>query len=133
MTNMNEKKSGFQTVLNNWKQGRLKTKFNEVKKLPIYPQWKIKFSPKFEGKLFTATSRWKMEIVNLHYYKYDMRRFGTSRNCILSGENVIATGRVGDYMIKSDRKEQNTLEVVTTKGVWFIFWPDLKELKPSIG
>lgn len=120
-------------AIKRWRHKRLPTKFREFKETKVLPTYEIKFSSRLQGKLFQVVPRYELiDYVPVNFFKKQLGRLGTYQKTIPIGENVIATGRVADYRIKEERLEQNAIEVLTTRGVVFIFWKDLKELKPSV-
>lgn len=132
MSEKTETAKNVNEAIKRWRHKRLPTKFREFKETKVLPMYELKLSSKLQGKLFQVVSRWEhMDYVPVHFYKWQIGRLGTYQKTIPVGENVFATGRVADYRIKEERLEQNAIEVLTTRGVVFVFWKDLKELKPS--
>lgn len=130
-------KAGVAKVFEQWRQKqhkkRLPSKFQKLKETKVLPLYKLKFSAKLQGRLFQVKSQYgDVDYVHLHFFKHDLGRLGTYKKTIPVGENVFATGRVVDYLVKDERKEQNAIEVFTTRGLGFIFWRELKFLKPSV-
>lgn len=138
------KPRGLKTVLENWKKRRLPARFQEIKKNKALPRHRIKFSKNLKGKLFKvmpyygtyqdlgAISDIKELSAGLHFWRRIDEKFGTYKKVVPAGEIVLATGKVGDFRIKEERQEQNLIEVMTTKGVGFIYWRDLKFVNPSV-
>ena len=146
---MSEKeKTGVSSALERWRQKRhkkdLPANFQKTKAIRTIPFYKLKFSARIQGKLFRVKNPQKdpyaafllgveIDHVPLNFYKRDLNRLGTyAQKTIPVGENVFATGRVADFIDRKERQEQNAIEVLTTRGIGFLFWRDLELLQPSV-
>lgn len=128
-----QEKPSLEAALKRWREKRLPTKFKEVKRISTLPHYAVKFSQKLQGRLFKIISEYEFsQETCLMFFKKDIGRLGTFVKKIPVEENVLATGKVADYKIKEDRKEFNAIEVLTTKGVGFVFWKNLVELNKNI-
>lgn len=126
-------KIGLEIAIKNWQQKRLPTKFKTLKEKKVLPIYKIKFSSRIQGKLFRVLSRYDfVNFINLHFFKKETGHLGTYQKTIPVDEIVFATGKVADFLIKEERIEQNAIEVLTSKGVAYVFWRDLLELDPIV-
>ena len=134
---------GVAGALAKWRRKHGHHSFNNSKKHNS-PSWTIVHSDKLAGNLLKITREenpdhnsiggvyhfstrdgvWG-QLCPFMFFKKDKSKFGTYIKKVPFGEIVIATGNYAVYDIVKERQEMNAAEVVTTKGLGYIYRPNL--------